>query len=254
MMRWILMVGTLALLGVGAALYFLSGNLDHIVREQIEAQGSAALGTPVHVGSVELDLRQGKGLLRDLRIENPPGFSGGDLLDLGSITLAIDVKSALAVVSGRSRHLIIDEVSVESPQANVILQGDGSSNLMALKDATSSKSAPSGAESDASAPLRLTLERVSMARVEINADTQAVDGKHHQLELSDFEMRGVGGSEGSPPGEVGATLAQAFATRLAQRVASRAAIRQLDRAIDTHLGGEAGKAAKGLLDGLLGGS
>ena len=183
----------------------------------------------MHVGSVELDLRQGMGRLRDLRIENPEGFSSGDLFDLGSITLTLDVKSALAVASGRSRHLIIKEVSVESPRAEVIVRKDGFTNLNALEAGISSAPAPAASESDKSAPLRLTLNRVSMARVEISADTQAMDGKRHQLELSDFQMREVGGAEGRSPGEVGARIARAFATRLAQRVASRAAVHQLDR-------------------------
>ena len=252
-MRWIL--GTMALLAVVVvgAFYFFVDNLDRIVRDQIEAQGSAALGTRLRVASVELDLREGRGLLRGLRVENPPGFSGGDLLGLGSIRLVIDTKSALAVASGRSRHLIIDEVSVEAPRADVVVREDGSSNVQALEAGISRAPASTATPGADGPPLRLTLKRVSIARAEVSADTRALDGKNHQLELPDFEMHEVGGAEGSPPGEVGARVARAFATRLAQRVASRAALRGLDRAIDAHLGGAAGEAAKGLLDKVLGG-
>ena len=109
MKRWILALVLAGVAAVAGGVFFLSRNLDHIVAEQIEVRGGAALGTAVRVGSVELDLREGRGRLRDLRVANPPGFSGGDVLSLGSVSLAIDAQSALAVASGRSRHLIIDE-------------------------------------------------------------------------------------------------------------------------------------------------
>lgn len=252
-MRWILITLALVGLAAGGAIYFLAGNLDHIVREQIEAQGSAALGTQVRVGSVELDLREGRGRLRDLRVENPPDFPGGDLLSLGSISLVIDATSALAVLSGRSRHLIVDEVSVEAPRAEVVVEEDGSSNLQALEAGLSRAPSSPASKSGEGPPLLLTLKRVSVASAEVVADTRALGGKRRSLELPDFHMREVGGREGSPPGQVGASVARAFATRLAKHVASRAAVRELDRAIDAHLGGEAGEAAKGLLDKVLGG-
>lgn len=254
MMRWMFLAVVLVVMVAGGAFYFLAGNLNRIVRERIEAQGSAALGTPVRVGSVELDLREGRGRLLDLRVENPPDFAGGDVLSLGSITLVIDAKSALAVASGRSRHLIVDEVSVEAPRADVVLREDGSSNLQALQRGISSRPRSPAATGAESAPLLLTLKRVSMASVEVRADTRALDGKRHELELPDFSMGEVGGAGGSPAGEVGASLARSFATRLAKHVAARAAVHQLDRAIDAHLGGAAGEAAKGLLGKVLGGS
>ena len=253
MKRWILAGGVGAVVAVAGGVLFLSRNLDHIVREQIEVRGSAALGTAVHVGSVELDLREGSGHLRDLRVENPPGFSGGDLLSFGSVSLVIDAKSALAVASGRSHHLIIDEVSVEDPRARVVVEEDGSSNVQALQ-AGSSRNASTNSEPHADGPpLLLTLRRVSVGSVVVSADTRALDGKQHELRLPDFSMREVGGPEGSPAGKVGASLAAGFATRLATRVASRAAARELDRVIDKNLGGAAGEVAKGLLDKVLGG-
>ena len=254
MKRWILALGLAGVAAVAGGVFYLSRNLDHIVAEQIEVRGGAALGTEVRVGSVELDLREGRGRLRDLRVANPPGFSGGDVLSLGSVTLAIDAKSALAVASGRSRHLIIDEVSVEDPRAWVVVKENGSSNVQALQ-AGISRNASMNSEPQADGPpLFLTLRRVSVGAAEVSADTRALDGKQHDLRLPDFSMREVGGPKGSPAGKVGAKIAAGFATRLVTRVASRAAARELDRVIDKKLGGAAGEAAKGLLDKVLGGS
>lgn len=253
MKRWILALGLGVVVAVMGGVFFLSRNLDHIVAEQIELRGSAALGTAVRVGSVELDLREGRGRLRDLRVANPPGFSGGDVFSLGSVSLAIDPKSALAVATGRSRHLVIDEVSVEDPRAWVVVEKDGSSNVQALQAGISRNASTKSEPQAGGPPLLLTLKRVSVGSAEVSADTRALDGKRHDLSLPDFSMREVGGPEGSPAGKVGASIAAGFATRLATRVASRAAARQLDRVIDKNLGGAAGEAAKGLLDKVLGG-
>ena len=253
MKRLLIGAVVVVVLAVGAGTWFLSTNLDEIVRSAIESQGSAALGTTVRVGSVELNLREGRGQLRNLRIANPPGSGAGNLLELGGVTLGIDASSALDVASGSSRHFIINTVSIEKPLARVIVNADGSTNVQALQKAMSQGSSSGAAKESSGSPLLLTLKEVSMASGEVQVDTSGFDGKERQLALPDFSMRNVGGGGGSPAGEVGVAVATGFATRLTKVLVANAAQTQLDRVIDKHLGGDAGKAAKGLLKQVLGG-
>ena len=253
MKRWIVGAVVVVVLAAGAGTWFLSTNLDEIVRSAIESQGSAALGTTVRVGSVELDLREGRGRLRDLRIANPPGSGAGNQLELGSVTLGIDASSALDVVRGSSRHFIIDTVAVEEPLARVIVGADGSTNVQALQKAMSHGSSAEASAETSGDPLLLTLKQVSMARGEVRVDTSGLGGKERNLTLPDFSLRNVGGGGGKPAGEVGVTIATGFAKRLTTVLVADAAESQLDRVIDKHLGGESGKAAKGLLKQVLGG-
>lgn len=254
MKSWILGVILLVAVGVGGGLLLLSQNLDEIVRAAIESQGSAALGTAVRVGSVELDLREGRGRLRDLRIANPPGSGAGNLLELGTVTLAIDATSALEVARGNSRHFIIERVSLEEPRAALVVAADGSTNVQALQDAMADGSSKVSSASGQTEPLLLTLKSVSMERAAVRVDTNEIDGKQRDLALPDFSMRNVGGGRGRPAGEVGVAVAKGFAKRLTAVVAADVAATQLDKVIDKRLGGDAGKAAKGLLKQVLGGN
>jgi uncharacterized protein involved in outer membrane biogenesis len=253
MKRWVVGLLVLVVVGLGGGVFLLSKNLNEIVRTAIESQGSAALGTAVRVGGVELDLQNGKGTLRDLRIANPPGSGAGNLIEFGRVSLGIDTSSALAVVSGDSRHFIIDQVSLEDPQATVVVGPDGSTNVQALQKRMASEPS-SGPSVDAGGePLLLTLQSVSMAGAKVQLDTTGVDGKSRSLSVPDFSMRNVGGRQGKPAGDVGVAVATGFASQITTAVVKSTAQTQLDRVIDKHLGGESGKAAKGLLKQVLGG-
>ena len=254
MKRWLVGGIVLVMLGVGGGAYFLSQNLNEIVRMAIESQGSAALGTAVRVAGVELNLQEGSGELRDLRIENPPGSGAGNLIEFGRVALEIDVRSALEVVAGDSRHFIIETVSLEDPRVGVVVGSDGSTNVQALQKGMASGSSSNSSASPAGEPLLLTLKNVSMAGAQIQLDTTGLDGKARELAFPDFSMKNVGGSQGKPAADVGVAVTKGLATRLTRVVASNAVEKQLDRVIDKHLGGESGKAAKGLLKKMLGGS
>ena len=186
MKSWILGAILLVAVGVGGGVLLLSQNLDEIVRSAIESQGSAALGTAVRVGSVELELAEGRGRIRDLQIANPPGSGEGNLLELGVVTLAIDATSALAVARGNSRHFIIERVSLEEPRAALVVGADGSTNLQALQDAMADGSSKASSSSGQTEPLLLTLKSVSMERAAVRVDTSEIDGKQRDLALPDF--------------------------------------------------------------------
>ena len=146
MRYWIIALVALAV--VGGGLYYLRQNLDSIVANEIEAVGTDALGTRVHVGSVELDLRAGSGTIRDLRVENPQGFSDRRMVSIDEIALTIDVSSALAVASGSSEHVVIKRLSIRDPRVSVVTDRNGRTNLQSVQahlgGATSSSPAGSG--------------------------------------------------------------------------------------------------------------
>src|SRR3954471_16819555 len=66
---------------------------NEIVASAIERYGSAATGTSVDVGSVELALTQGRGNIKGLTIDNPSGYSTSYFLKVDDIALAVDLSS-----------------------------------------------------------------------------------------------------------------------------------------------------------------
>lgn len=254
MKRWIVGGVVLVMLGVGGGAYLVSQNLNEIVRTAIESHGSAALGTAVRVGAVELNLQEGSGELRDLRVENPPGSGAGTLIEFGRVVLAIDIPSALEVVAGDSRHFVIETVLLEDPQVTVVVGSDGSTNVQDLQKGMASGSSNDSSASPAGDPLLLTLKTVSMVGAEVRLDTSEIDGQARELAFPNFSMKNVGGSQGKPAGDVGVAVTKGFATRLTKVVASNAAETQLNRVLDKHLSGKSGETAKGLLKKVLGGN
>jgi len=91
---------------VFAAAFFY---LDSIVKTGIEAEGSDVLGTSVSVSSVSISPLSGSGTIRGLTIENPEGFTEDNIIQLGEVTVSLNLSSLLGDI------IEIYEVSVIEP-------------------------------------------------------------------------------------------------------------------------------------------
>jgi len=138
---------------LGAAAYWLMQNLDQIVQEQVEKQGTALLDTPVRLEGVTLKLLDGFGELRGFSVANPKGFSDAKAMGFGVIRLDLDEKRPSA------SHIRIQEITLDSVSALYELNGQGQGNLNVLLDQlkrqqSSASSEAEPVESDPDAPAR----------------------------------------------------------------------------------------------------
>ena len=92
MKKLLYIVLALLVLVVGGVL-LLVNNLDGLVRRAMEVSGTDALGTPVSVGSVSIDLARGTATLTDVSIANPEGFSNQEMVRFDELYLALDLAS-----------------------------------------------------------------------------------------------------------------------------------------------------------------
>lgn len=76
-------------------------NLDKLVESAIETAGTQALGTPVSVGSVSLDLPGGTAEIFDFTIANPEGFTQGDMVRFSELSVGLDIQN----LSAESIHI-----------------------------------------------------------------------------------------------------------------------------------------------------
>ena len=120
-----IVLGSIALviLLVVAAAYYLSSNLDPLVKKAIESYGSTITGTRVEVASVSISPRSGEGTIRGLKVANPAGFSDGTAFELEQFTVAIE----LASLSGEP--IIIRQVLVTGPKVNLEVNSEGKTNM-----------------------------------------------------------------------------------------------------------------------------
>lgn len=92
-------------LAVGVAFFYI----DSIVKSGIEIVGSEVLGTKVTVSSVSISPLNGKGTISGLTIANPEGFTSKNIMQLGEVTVALNIGSLTSDV------IEIAEVTVIEP-------------------------------------------------------------------------------------------------------------------------------------------
>jgi hypothetical protein len=169
-----------------AWLYLTKGN--QFVASAIETYGSAATGTSVSVGSVELALTQGRGDVKGLTIGNPPGYSSSYFLKVDDITLAIDLGSL-------GRVPVVKEAVVEAAHLNAEQHGQAT-NLTDLENRITgpapSKSAPQPASKSEG---RIIIDRFRLTHGRITLTSDLL--KHPEdLELTDVSIDGIGRASG----------------------------------------------------------
>jgi hypothetical protein len=233
-----LALGIAALVAAGA---YLLWSLDARVARAIEAQGTQIFGTRVRVDSVKIELAQGRGTIRGLRVANPEGYSGADAISLAEIELAIDAHSL------GEQPFRITSVRVGDSVVNFELHEDGGSNIgqitRHISRGSDSKEPEPAAKGE---PQRLAIGEFAFAGGEIFLARPGADGTE-RVQLPDLELRDLGGQRGEPGGEIGVQIARAFT----RRVIAATAGHQIGRAVEKQLGGAAGDAAEGILRGVL---
>lgn len=247
MKRILLVLAIVVLVAIGGVVYYVLHNLDAIVKQAIEREGSAVTGTPVRVGSVDISLTEGRGTVRGLRIGNPEGFETADALSLGEITLDLVPKSVT------QNPVVLDAIVIARPVATLELDPKGRVNLRVLQQHVQAYSAGRGGGAPAPAPAppaearRLTVRRFQFRDGTLDLRTQAAGGENASVKLPSLSLTDLGGSRGATGAQIGKQVLAAYLEHVLRIVARQ----QLDRQIEQHLEGQEGEAVKKLLDRVL---
>lgn len=93
-------------------------NLNPLIKEAIEIVGSDTLSTSVTVGSVDIKLKEGKGVIKKIAISNPEGYSANKLAIIDDVGLQIDVESLNKDVKV-IKEVYIDGIELLAEQKNI---------------------------------------------------------------------------------------------------------------------------------------
>ncbi|PCH62613.1 MAG: hypothetical protein COC19_02575 [SAR86 cluster bacterium] len=126
-----------AAIGIGG--YFYMGSL---LAKGIETVGSEVLGTEVKVASVSLSPLSGSGSITGLIIDNLEGFSADTIMELGELSIEVDIASVF------TDTIVVNSIVINQPQITYEARLSGS-NLSALLDRLSSSETESSASEDA---------------------------------------------------------------------------------------------------------
>jgi hypothetical protein len=116
------------------------------VKSKIEKATEDAATTGVDISGVDVALETGEGSVKDIRIDNPPGFSGAPAMQLGAVKFEIDSASVDA-----KGPLIIRSLSLNAADIHFDQDKAGNSNLALLAASVSeaAKKALSGTVANA---------------------------------------------------------------------------------------------------------
>ena len=244
-------VGVVVVVGALAIVAYRSGG--SLLARAIESYGSRALGAPVAVDGVELLATEGRITLRGVRVQNPPGFSAEEAFGFDEVTVQVDPSTLLGDL------VIVREILVRAPRARLEVLASGDSNVDRLR-ANAGRAGASGGSADApsvaaeagaddaSADVRVRVDRVRVQDGRMVADLTAFGEDERTVNLPPLEIPKIGGAEGVRPDQLAAAAAQAWMRHL-QRSAVRASLPQkLDELIEGAAGDEIGDALRGILE------
>lgn len=170
-----------AALVVVAIVLFANNALDMA----IESAGTRALNVGVSVEEVDLSILRGRLGIRDLAINNPPGYRHERLLELGQGHVTVNARSLLSDVVN------IHEVKLDG--MNVVLEQRGVSGnnlqdiIKALPDKEKQESGPGGK--------KLHIDSLEITNIQVRVKLLPVPGKVDTLtiKLNPIKMTDLGG-------------------------------------------------------------
>ena len=231
----------LAILGgvvlvVVVAVFLLIGNIDSILKGQIEKVGSELTGVPVTVGGVSLSLTDGSGEITGLTIANPPGYSNNPAFSLGTLKLGIDIGSLK-----EANPIVLNTLVIDSMEANLELRSD-SSNLSTISEniAKNTESAEEQTtETEAGDPLLITIRQLFINNVNIAIN----DGEGTKSEtLPTIELADVGGEAGATPAGITSAILSKLISEILKEAAAEALMKKANDAVNS--------ATKSLMDSI----
>ena len=191
-----------------AAILWVRGNFDFLVKRAIVHYGSAITQVDVKVGDVEIDTANGRGKIRGLVVGNPRGYKTPYAFKADDIEVVIEVASLTRDV------IVVKKIAVLAP--NVIYeQSDTSTNFDTLQKNINdslglTQTTPLGRK-----PRKLIVEDFSVRNARAQGSNAYLAGKSLEVDLPDIHLRDIGKAQGGvTPAELGQIISNAVTQRL----------------------------------------
>ncbi|MCX7163796.1 MAG: hypothetical protein NT083_12270 [Rhodocyclales bacterium] len=217
---------------IGTVLFWLSGNIDGLIRSAIANHGSAMTLATVSVDAVKILPADGKGSINNLVIGNPAGFKTAYALKVARIDIDIDIGSVAADV------IVIRRIAIHAPDV-IYEKADSTTNFDVLQKNIAAYLGPAGSRKGGS---KLIIQELSIRDATAQASAAFMNGKTVSVALPDISLRNLGKATGGiSPGELGQEVAGALKAKLSGAVSFERLMNSAGEAL-----GKAGAAVRGL--------
>jgi hypothetical protein len=217
---------------IGAAVFWLSGNIDGLIKTAVGDYGSAMTQAKVSVDAVKIAPADGKGTISNLSIGNPAGFKTAYAIKVGQIDVDIDIASVAKDV------ILIRRIAINAPDV-IYEKGDAMTNFDAIQKNIASYLGPTDSKKEGK---KLIVEELTIRDAKAQASAAFMNGKTVSVPLPDITLKNLGKAKGGiTPGELGQEVAGALKAKLTGAVSFDRLIKSTGEALD-----KAGAAVKGL--------
>ena len=217
---------------IGGAMFWLSGNIDGLVKNAIASYGSAMTLATVSVDAVKILPADGKGTISNLVIGNPAGFRTAHAVKAGRIDVEIDIASIARDV------VVIRRIAIHAPDV-IYEKGDAMTNFDAIQKNIANYLGPADGKKGGK---KLIVEELLIRDARAQASAAFMGGKTVSVPLPDITLKDLGKTRGGiSPGELGQEVAGALKARLSAAVSFDRLMKSAGEALD-----KAGAAVKGL--------
>ena len=185
---------------VTAAIFWMRGSLDGLVRTALINYGSAIVQSTVTVDNVTMTPADGRGVITGVSVSNPAGFTSPHFVTVGKIEIEIDMASIARKV------IVIRRIALLAPDINYE-KGDAMTNIDAVQKNIAAYLGPGNTAKPGKKMIIAEL-LIKDAKAEISAS--ATNGKSIKVALPDLILKDVGKAQGGlTGGELGQELTNA---------------------------------------------
>lgn len=183
---------------VAGGVYYVSHNLENIVKSAVNKYGSQITGTEVKLGGFYLSPLNGEVKLSNLTVANPKGYAQPHILSLGEVYVKLNVKSLTKPL------IVVEQVRVSKPEVTYELKNVTNNNVSDLLANINKNTAPAASEPEKKAEepasetksssgkkIAVDLVKVSGGQVNVAASI-AGHGTSAGIPLPDIELKGIG--------------------------------------------------------------
>lgn len=187
---------------IAGGVYYVSHNLESIVKTAVNKYGSQVTGTEVKLGGFSLSPLSGEVKLSDLTVANPKGYAQPHILSLGEVFVKVNIKSLTKPL------IVVEQVRVSKPEVTYELKNVTDNNVSDLltninKNTASTEKAVEKAETKkaddkASSGKKVAVDLVKVTDGKVNiAASIAGQGASAGVPLPTIELKGIGREKNS---------------------------------------------------------
>jgi uncharacterized protein involved in outer membrane biogenesis len=193
---------------IAAVTFWLSRNMDNLVKHAIEDYGSAMTQAKVSVGAVTISPTDGKGSVRDLSLGNPAGFKTPHAMKVALVEIEVDVATLTKDV------LVIRRIAIEAPDL-IYENGAKLTNFEAIAQHIGSSVSSGQDKSSKNSGKRFIVEQLTVRNAKVQASAALMNGTTVALTLPDISLNNLGRAKGGlTANELGGAVLAALTAKL----------------------------------------